>query len=677
MNSNDLPLLVAGPIVRRVEPTQVFIWIATSQYVNVEAALFHIQDDKDEQALPLKNHVSSIQMGQRLYIHMLKVTPKTGEFPTNEVLGYNLKFLMNRKYYDLGDLGLLSEENPTCIVYEGMKYPTFIIQTDERTSRILYGSCRKVHGMGNDMLSEADEMIQESVSDPSKRPQNLFLMGDQIYADDVPAPLIQALSQIGDILIGRKEAFEQIEPRLKQTPFATSINQINGRQFIMKHMCHFTSSSASNHLMTLGEFAAMYAMAWSPALWEFANEQHLFKSFDEAYLKNQVYVAFHNKSLYPTHYKKEKQHLKERYVEQQEQLADFQQSLYSVRRVLANISTYMIFDDHEVTDDWNITATWQKNVRQSPLGKHIIANGLTAYWVFQGWGNAPDSFDSHFLSVVGNYLRTLQSGYAKSLHYKWTEMLWNFNNWYFVAPTSPRAVFLDTRTMRNYEDTPKPIKIGSLIEETSRPPQLVQTTQWEQLHEQLKKDWKAGAPLLIVSPTPVYGFGLIESILHNYVYPLKILGVQVNTTFDFEAWKYNGKGFTSFLEQVSNWNPAPCIILSGDVHYGAAVKSDVIFSDHSTLSIHQFTSSPLKNMSFSGIWGFMLKQVSQLNSLKRKGKTIHRYCDKNYNIRHEKEDEITLDPFLWKDSLQYQQVGHLIIETKNNIGLLCMDSIER
>lgn len=104
--------------------------------------------------------------------------------------------------------------------------------------------------------------------------------------------------------------------------------------------------------------------------------------------------------------------------------------------------------------------------------------------------------------------------------------------------------------------------------------------------------------MIIVSPTPLYGLGLIETFLHDYVYPLRVLGVNVHTSFDFEAWKYNGRGFSEFLNQAATWKPSRCIILSGDVHHASAVKAAVFFKDGRKLAINQLTSSPMKNMSF-------------------------------------------------------------------------------
>ena len=68
---------------------------------------------------------------------------------------------------------------------------------------------------------------------------------------------------------------------------------------------------------------------------------------------------------------------------------DFYDSLPRVRRALANVPTYMVFDDHDVTDDWNIGRAWRDRVHTSPLGRRIITNALVAYALFQDWGNDP------------------------------------------------------------------------------------------------------------------------------------------------------------------------------------------------------------------------------------------------------------------------------------------------
>ena len=73
-------------------------------------------------------------------------------------------------------------------------------------------------------------------------------------------------------------------------------------------------------------------------------------------------------------------------------MLEFARTLPRVRRALANIATYMIFDDHDVTDDWNLHRRWHDHVHRRPLGRRMVQNALAAYAVFQGWGNEPDQF---------------------------------------------------------------------------------------------------------------------------------------------------------------------------------------------------------------------------------------------------------------------------------------------
>ena len=41
--SSELPLLLAGPILRRVEPSQVCVWIACSKSVSMQAEVFRLK----------------------------------------------------------------------------------------------------------------------------------------------------------------------------------------------------------------------------------------------------------------------------------------------------------------------------------------------------------------------------------------------------------------------------------------------------------------------------------------------------------------------------------------------------------------------------------------------------------------------------------------------------------
>ncbi|WP_081810787.1 hypothetical protein [Bacillus sp. UNC438CL73TsuS30] len=677
MNRINFPLLLSGPILRRTEPTCVTIWVATSQTCQIQAEFYQIYTKEDNQTfhyqpLAIQHDTNTIKLGNQLYIHLIKVNPfNDKEFPMDTLLGYNLFFNQNSELHDLESLGLLSMEYSNTLVYGNLKYPTFQMKSTAAQSRIIYGSCRKPHGHGEDCLTNGDLVLEKEYDHLKNRPDALFLMGDQIYADDVADPLIRALSTLGSELIGHEKQPHELVPQLNHPPYQTALNQINGRQFIMEKFCQFTSSQAQNHLIKLGEFAAMYLLSWSPILWEVAQEYKLFESYEDVLEANHLYFAFPNEEPFLKKHRAEEAQLRYRFEDQQEALISFQHSLWRVQRLLANIPTYMIFDDHDLTDDWNISADWKQNVSCSPLGRHVVANGLSAYWAFQGWGNDPDCFSEDFLQSMNSYFEA--DGQIKEAYEDWVNLLWDFSSWHFVAPTHPKALFLDIRTQRGYDLEPNPVKFGQLISETINCPRLINESGWMNVTKCLyNSGWKSGSPLMIVSATPVYGMGLIESFLHDFVYPLRVLGLNVQTSFDFEAWKYNGKGFTEFLLLAVEWNPDPCIILSGDVHYASSVYSTVTFAGGRKLDIKQFTSSPFKNMSFSGIWGLLMKTVIGINTLSRKNKIIRRICTSSFTIQHVKDKgDMKKTPFIWKDELMYQFVKNdSIIETKNNIGLL-------
>jgi hypothetical protein len=182
----------------------------------------------------------------------------------------------------------------------------------------------------------------------------------------------------------------------------------------------------------------------------------------------------------------------------------------------------------------------------------------------------------------------------------------------------------------------------------------------------------------MVSPTPLYGIGLIETFLQKYMLPLRTLGLPVQSSFDLEAWKYNGKGFNEFIQRVADLRPSDCIILSGDLHSASAVKSDITFHDRdSSLTIHQFTSSPMKNMSYTGVSGSLMKLMMWINARKRADRSIYRSCDQECNLYHEHERDGEHADLKWTESIRYQPLNDgTLIETKNNLGVFTYDSGE-
>jgi hypothetical protein len=394
-------------------------------------------------------------------------------------------------------------------------------------------------------------------------------------------------------------------------------------------------------------------------------------TYEEAYQNNLIHFTFPKKAKsLKEHHDEYTQH-KERYHEQLRDIDQFQQTVSKVRRLLANIPTYMIFDDHDITDDWNISLEWKQQVHDAPLGRHTIANGLAAYWAFQGWGNDPSRFDQSFITAMKQYFKGFHVG--EPSYKNWLLTLEEFQSWHFTAPTTPLTLFLDTRTLREYDSTPKQVKWMNLLEEAAQTPKLIGEKGWELIDQTLHDSgWNKEAPLIIASPTPLYGIGIIESFLKYNIYPFRALGVPVHYKLDFEAWKYNIEGFSSFLKHLKEWKPSECIILSGDVHYASTVKADVEISNEQ-LTIYQLTSSPMKNMSFEGLFGSLLKLIVWITTIRQKENTVNKYYDDKNHILKKSDSPHQSGNMIWKEKISYQSLEHgTIIETANNLGLLTL-----
>ncbi|MGZ3115252.1 alkaline phosphatase D family protein [Streptomyces sp. H62] len=62
-----------------------------------------------------------------------------------------------------------------------------------------------------------------------------------------------------------------------------------------------------------------------------------------------------------------------------------------VRWLLSTVPSCMIFDDHDVIDDWNTSAAWLADMRATDWWNERILSGLMSYWVYQQLGNlSPD-----------------------------------------------------------------------------------------------------------------------------------------------------------------------------------------------------------------------------------------------------------------------------------------------
>ena len=69
-----------------------------------------------------------------------------------------------------------------------------------------------------------------------------------------------------------------------------------------------------------------------------------------------------------------------------------------IRWLMSTVSTAMIFDDHDVHDDWNTSREWVEEYRAKPWWKERIAGAFMSYWLYQHLGNlSPRDHDAEEL----------------------------------------------------------------------------------------------------------------------------------------------------------------------------------------------------------------------------------------------------------------------------------------
>ena len=59
----------------------------------------------------------------------------------------------------------------------------------------------------------------------------------------------------------------------------------------------------------------------------------------------------------------------------------------ALRWLLSTVSSAMIFDDHDVHDDWNISDAWVAQMRAEPWWEDRILGAYMSYWIYQHLGN--------------------------------------------------------------------------------------------------------------------------------------------------------------------------------------------------------------------------------------------------------------------------------------------------
>lgn len=373
---SNLPAVLAGPVLRHVTAESVTVWIVLRREADVTLVVLNPNNDQ-----PLRGTRKTIAIGTNLHMVAVTATRAAPFAPLQEgvIYRYDLSFTFSGSQSH----SLATATNNAKLGYDPFTLPSFCLPpADINTLRVIHGSCRIPHGNGPDALGILDGLIAQAAANPVARPHQLLLSGDQIYADDVAASMIVMLSDASEVLLGWNELLA-LQPAHGGARSATQIAPFV-RRAVLEDL-GFTSEDLDGHLMTFGEYLCMYLFVWSDVLWNAASIPS-FADITASVRKNVPAEVFSTWQILLSARKESAEaHITT--------LTQFRATLPDVRRALANIPSYMIFDDHEVTDDWNMTRNVCKVLYDNALALQIVQNALAAYAVCQHWGNVPEQFE--------------------------------------------------------------------------------------------------------------------------------------------------------------------------------------------------------------------------------------------------------------------------------------------
>ena len=290
-----------------------------------------------------------------------------------------------------------------------------------------------------------------------------------------------------------------------------------------------------------------------------------------------------------------------------EQVKDFEEYtwLYAeswadpdVRWLLSTVPSSMIFDDHDVRDDWNTSAAWRAEMKQTSWWEERIIGGLSSYWIYQHLGNlSPQALaDNELYQRVRAYdgdceaiLRDFAAAADKEADgHKGAQ--WSYRR----DLGDIRLLVIDSRC-------------GRVLDSGER--SMVSEPEFRWIEEQVAGDY---AHLLVGTSLP----WLLARALHdieawNEVLAdgsrgerMAIWAEKFRRAADLEHWAAFRKSFDRLGELFQSVGrgdhataggrpPASICVLSGDVHHAYAAQAH--FSTPVETPVYQLTCSPVHN----------------------------------------------------------------------------------
>ena len=264
-----------------------------------------------------------------------------------------------------------------------------------------------------------------------------------------------------------------------------------------------------------------------------------------------------------------------------------------IRWLFSTVSLSMVWDDHDMSDDWNISRSWHEEMDRKQWWHERAVGGIMSYWIYQHIGNlSPRDLDEEneiYAKVRGNADATeVLREWAKSIDSTASGTRWS----YCRDIDGVRAIFMDSRASR-------------VLTQERR--SMFDDEVWEWIVDHASGDFDH---LLIGTTVP---FLLSPAFHHLEAWNERLCdgaggGIaakaseKLRRTLDFDHWAAFEESFhrmRELLEEVGSGKrgkpPASIMILSGDVHH--AYLFDVAFKKDAGVEsrVVQAVCSPYRN----------------------------------------------------------------------------------
>jgi len=267
------------------------------------------------------------------------------------------------------------------------------------------------------------------------------------------------------------------------------------------------------------------------------------------------------------------------------------------RWLMSTVPTAMIFDDHDIRDDWNTSASWRADMKQKPWWRDRIRAGLASYWVYQHLGNmspaelADDEDYQRLVAIAGDTWPHLvdladradeEVDCNKGIRFSYR---WDFGR--------SRLIMIDSRN-------------GRILDSGDR--MMIGEREFKWLETQAADRIDELDHLMLASSVPWLmppAIGDLEAVNERNADRPGLRGRLAEKTrraVDFEHWPAFRKSFVRLAEMIARVanhpnGPTTVSVLSGDVHHSYAARAEWAgdSAPPTGATVHQLVCSPVNN----------------------------------------------------------------------------------